>query len=285
MKNFFKLVGILALLVVGMALMAFVPQNSGTGAVCEGYDYKIDVPGVYDGPEAYVEAYEDIATWTAKEGYTISGVCVKIGGPGGGSLILFGPGDGSYVAQKYGNSHVAFDVDPVEPTEEPTQEPTEEPTQEPTEEPTQEPTEEPTQEPTEEPTQEPTDEPTYCEVVEVIYGEWSDWMVDPDDNTQEYRERTITEVDAQDNTYICGEDVEREYRDIDEEPTEEPTQEPTEEPTDPPGDDEDDDVDLDGDLGGGTDPVLFVVFGGAGLVALVFIIAAIKGSAQKKSIS
>jgi hypothetical protein len=61
------------------------------------------------------------------------------------------------------------------------------------------------------------EEPTYCEVVEEIYGEWSEWKVDPEDDTREYRERTITEVDAEDNTYFCGEEVEIEYRDIEDE--------------------------------------------------------------------
>jgi hypothetical protein len=57
----------------------------------------------------------------------------------------------------------------------------------------------------------------YCEITEDVNGEWSDWIIDPQDDTQEMRTRTITEVDVEVNDYICGSRIETEYRDIEEE--------------------------------------------------------------------
>lgn len=61
-----------------------------------------------------------------------------------------------------------------------------------------------------------TDEPEYevCVETKREEGEWSDWEVDPQDPTREYRQRTIEFVDAEDSTISCGSTVETEYRDI-----------------------------------------------------------------------
>jgi len=56
------------------------------------------------------------------------------------------------------------------------------------------------------------DEPEICEETEAIYGTWSDWAVDPGNPAQEYRTRSITYVDANDSSVICGSDTETEYR-------------------------------------------------------------------------
>jgi hypothetical protein len=57
-----------------------------------------------------------------------------------------------------------------------------------------------------------------CTYTTDIYGEWSAWEIDPNDDTREYRQRTVTTVDSEDSETLCGEPViEKEYRDIEEE--------------------------------------------------------------------
>ncbi len=51
-----------------------------------------------------------------------------------------------------------------------------------------------------------------------IYGEWSNWAVDPSDDTREFRDRIVTKVDSEYTDILCGEPTrEVEYRDIEEE--------------------------------------------------------------------
>lgn len=56
-----------------------------------------------------------------------------------------------------------------------------------------------------------------CTVTTTEYGEWSDWTIDPNDDTQEMRTRTVYLWDAEDETYACGENTETEYRPIEDE--------------------------------------------------------------------
>jgi hypothetical protein len=43
-----------------------------------------------------------------------------------------------------------------------------------------------------------------CSETVAVYGEWSDWITDPVDHTQQYRTQTVTFVDARDRTTVCG---------------------------------------------------------------------------------
>ena len=56
-----------------------------------------------------------------------------------------------------------------------------------------------------------------CEFTNEVPGDWSDWAVDPTDDSREFRERIISLVDAEDGEISCGENKETEYRDIEEE--------------------------------------------------------------------
>jgi hypothetical protein len=56
-----------------------------------------------------------------------------------------------------------------------------------------------------------------CSVINTEYGEWSEWTLDPEDDTQEFRTRTFTDYDSENSEYVCNEDVEIEYRDIEDE--------------------------------------------------------------------
>jgi hypothetical protein len=56
-----------------------------------------------------------------------------------------------------------------------------------------------------------------CTLTNTVYGEWSEWTLDPEDDTQEFRTRTVIVYDAEDSEFVCNEDVEIEYRDIEEE--------------------------------------------------------------------
>jgi len=56
-----------------------------------------------------------------------------------------------------------------------------------------------------------------CSIAEPVYGDWSEWAVDPSDDTQEFRTRTVTYYDSEDSEYVCNKEVETEYKDIEEE--------------------------------------------------------------------
>ena len=94
-------------------------QYDSADNVCTGYDVKIDEPGTYEGPEATLVVTKEKSTWTAKLGYEIVGACVKIGGPGGGTLISFDDGDGSYTTDSYDISHTAISFKKIETPEPP----------------------------------------------------------------------------------------------------------------------------------------------------------------------
>jgi len=106
------IISLLLVLVVCFFPLYSVFGQGGEGAVCTGYDIKIDVPGTHHiGVIIVADAYA--AAWEANTGYEITGACVKIGGPSGGSLITFGGGSGSYLYDKYEISHVAVSFRPI----------------------------------------------------------------------------------------------------------------------------------------------------------------------------
>lgn len=51
-----------------------------------------------------------------------------------------------------------------------------------------------------------------CEETDTVYGLWSDWAVDPNDNSQEFRTRSVTYVDANDHTVVCRTETDTAYR-------------------------------------------------------------------------
>lgn len=68
--------------------------------------YEIGSGYEYDDGSATITGDGDSVTWTAADGFIITGVCIKIGGPGGGSLINPDPADGSGGPYAYDISHV-----------------------------------------------------------------------------------------------------------------------------------------------------------------------------------
>ena len=91
-----------------------------TGAVCGKGQVKFEIDSQsyeYTDGSATVSGDANSVSWAAAPGYTVIGVCVKIGGPGGGSTWTFGPGDGSAGPFAYGISHVVVKTDPLPPPE------------------------------------------------------------------------------------------------------------------------------------------------------------------------
>lgn len=126
MKRFkvFKVMLVLLMLItlfVGYAPIAKASPQV-TGAVCPPSNVKYNIDGGYEKDQndetAFVEGDEDEVTITAAPGNVVVGVCIKIGGPGGGSLI-FVDGAGTYGGYAYGISHVVVTTKPEEPPEEP----------------------------------------------------------------------------------------------------------------------------------------------------------------------
>jgi uncharacterized repeat protein (TIGR01451 family)/fimbrial isopeptide formation D2 family protein len=84
-----------------------------TGAVCPDGNVKYEIGSgyAYNDGSATITGDGDSVSWTATAGYTITGVCIKIGGPGGGSLIDPNPADGSAGPFAYDISHVVVTTD------------------------------------------------------------------------------------------------------------------------------------------------------------------------------
>jgi len=137
MKKFLIIVGMLMLLTIPLTVVSageleainnreenrweFVDISqyiSGEGAVCTGYDEKVNTPGEYLGEVNLVVTAEKV-TWSANPGYIITAVCIKEGGQGGGTLYTPNVSDGEYVKQFHDISHAAISWE-VEPTPPPT---------------------------------------------------------------------------------------------------------------------------------------------------------------------
>lgn len=61
----------------------------------------------------------------------------------------------------------------------------------------------------------PVEKPPVCEQTTPKYSEWSDWMVDPQDSSKEFRTRTVDHVDIYDESVVCKTETEREERPVD----------------------------------------------------------------------
>lgn len=90
-------------------------EISGEGAVCTGYDVKINEPGEYSN-EVNLTVTKGKVTWSANPGYVITGVCVKEGGQGGGTLYTPDVVDGEYTKQNHDISHAAISWDETKQT-------------------------------------------------------------------------------------------------------------------------------------------------------------------------
>ena len=151
---------ILSLLLSSLSLAA-VKTPSMPLAECEkvcphgNVKYDVGTGYAYSDGSAWIDADENTASWGANPGHQITKVCVKIGGPGGGSLLWFEAGDSPVGPFAYGISHVVAYTEP-----EPSPTPTDTPTSTPTETPTSTPTDTPTSTPTNTPTSTPTNTPT-----------------------------------------------------------------------------------------------------------------------------
>jgi len=128
-KSIGLLVGVALVLLALMALTIGATQASPrfTGAVCPQGDVKINIgPGYeYTDGSATITGDANSVCWTAAPGYEITSVCIKIGGPGGGSLIDGGSGNGCGGPYAYGISHVVVTTDELPPEPTPTLPPSE----------------------------------------------------------------------------------------------------------------------------------------------------------------
>ena len=91
-----------------------------TGAVCGQGQVKFEIDSQsyeYTDGSATVSGDANSVSWAAAPGYTVIKVCIKIGGPGGGSTWTFGPGNGSAGPFAYGISHVVVTTGPLPPPE------------------------------------------------------------------------------------------------------------------------------------------------------------------------
>jgi hypothetical protein len=51
-----------------------------------------------------------------------------------------------------------------------------------------------------------------CSETVISYGDWSDWITYPKNKKKEYRERTVSQLDSQNNSIVCSSKVEKEFR-------------------------------------------------------------------------
>ena len=88
-------------------------QACGEEKVCPPGDvkYEIGLGYEYSDDSATIEGDEDAVSWNAANGCEITDVCIKIGGPGGGSLIHPDPSLGEWATESYGISHVVVKTD------------------------------------------------------------------------------------------------------------------------------------------------------------------------------
>ena len=90
--------------------------------VCPPGNVKYEVPQGYEYNDGsgWIDADEWTVSWGPNPGYTVTGVCIMIGGPGGGDLIWPDPDLGFWEnPTQYGVSHVVLYTDQL-PTDTPT---------------------------------------------------------------------------------------------------------------------------------------------------------------------
>lgn len=117
----FHIVALIALVFNMSSIGVFLTPNSASavelaptdGAVCPDGNVKYEIGSGYEYNDgsATITGDGDSVSWEATPGYTITGVCIKIGGPGGGSLINPDPADGSAGPFAYDISHVVVTTD------------------------------------------------------------------------------------------------------------------------------------------------------------------------------
>jgi hypothetical protein len=130
-----------ALLAVGMLIVfnqatpatqvMFASTAVEQGKVCPKGNVKKEVPGNYEYNDGtgWIESGLFQARWGANSDYEIGKVCIKIGGPGGGTLVWPNAQAGSWTnPTKYGISHVVLYRGEVSPTPTLTPTPTDVPT-------------------------------------------------------------------------------------------------------------------------------------------------------------
>lgn len=138
---------VLALLAIGVVAAAAAPL--ACGVTCPAGDVKWEEGSGYEYTDgsATIEGDANSVTITITDGYVFVSGCIKIGGPGGGSLITIS-GPGTYGPYAYGISHVVVSTDPEPPTDTPVPSDTPTPTAIPTDTATPTDTETPTNTPT-----------------------------------------------------------------------------------------------------------------------------------------
>ncbi|MBT6401128.1 hypothetical protein HN803_06020 [candidate division WWE3 bacterium] len=108
---------VLVLFIASTLFTAAANPMTGKGAVCPPGNVKWETFGGYEYSDdsATVTGNWRKVTWEAAEGYTITGVCIKIGGKHGGKLIDgLAEGGGPF---RYGISHVVITTEPIEEEE------------------------------------------------------------------------------------------------------------------------------------------------------------------------
>ncbi|KPJ70019.1 hypothetical protein AMJ51_02675 [Microgenomates bacterium DG_75] len=108
---------VMAAIFLAGSLSGALATELTTGAVCPHGNVKYEVPEGYEYTDgsATVSGDENQVCWSATSGFQVTGVCIKIGGPGGGSLIWEGPGDGCGGPYDYGISHVVVNTEETPP--------------------------------------------------------------------------------------------------------------------------------------------------------------------------
>jgi hypothetical protein len=127
-----RIVSVLALLVFVLSSILMAASNPpmpalageaevltliGEGAVCPPGNVKLNIGSGYEYSDgsATITGDANSITVIVAPGHTLVSICIKIGGPGGGSTIFFYEA-GTYGPFEYGISHVVVTTTPNEPT-------------------------------------------------------------------------------------------------------------------------------------------------------------------------
>jgi hypothetical protein len=99
------------LILIMLFAISFPVLADGEGATCPAGQVKLEVDDneyEYTDGSAWITADSSTARWGPNEGFTVNKVCIKIGGPHGGSLIWPDAGSGEWTSTTYGISHVVL---------------------------------------------------------------------------------------------------------------------------------------------------------------------------------
>ena len=99
--------------------LIFIPEAKACAEiVCPPGDIKYEIDEEiyeYTDGTATISGNATTIYWSATEGCTVTNVCIKIGGPGGGSLIHPDPSLGQWTTETYGISHIVISTNCEEP--------------------------------------------------------------------------------------------------------------------------------------------------------------------------